>query len=192
MLEAKKLLSENGSPTASLLHLTIFRIYTVSSKPKETRNFTDTINNSNLLQSDLVQIKPYKNRKKFELYIHNKPFKSLISDSNWLIPEEKLRSFTELKKKMIFDHFEYGKLLASICDGIKSVEGMQTASDQYQQQLQSLLAQEQISKFNNKATDILNKAVKNDDQDAKQTERLKIMYSLIHEALLELNKALIS
>ena len=66
-------------------------------------------------RDQLVQIKPYKGRGKYELYVHQATFRSQALTWNLLFPAEGLEGQRAFAKKMFFVTPAYGQLLAGLC-----------------------------------------------------------------------------
>ena len=67
--------------------------------------------------NDYFIIKPYKNRHKHELYIHDKDFKKDLMNCPIFVIKEDLTSVIEFSKKIIYRSSVYGELLKELLGG---------------------------------------------------------------------------
>jgi hypothetical protein len=67
-------------------------------------------------ENDYFIIKPYKNRQKMELYIHNNDLKSKLSQAPIHIIREDLTELTTFDKKCLFRSKKYGEIIKLCLD----------------------------------------------------------------------------
>ena len=70
--------------------------------------------------NDTCQIKRFKGRNKFELYIHDREFRERAIKEKILLPSEDLAGKMELKKKIFVKNFDFGLALCALCHFISS------------------------------------------------------------------------
>ena len=82
----------------------------------------------NLEDTPIYILKPYKNRNKSELYIHNKTIRYQLSIRPMKIVSEDLQSLVTLQKKIIFRSGVYGEIIKLALEAFdKSADKQQTA-----------------------------------------------------------------
>ena len=62
-------------------------------------------------ETDNYIIKPYKNRKKFELYVHNNELRSRLTNYPLIIVKEDITSLVEFRKKILFKSETYKNII---------------------------------------------------------------------------------
>lgn len=62
-------------------------------------------------------IKPYKNRNKFELYIHSKELRARLTHCPLHLIKEDLNSITDFSKKILYRSIAYGQILKIVILG---------------------------------------------------------------------------
>ena len=101
-------------------------------------------------ENDTYIIKPYKNRKKKELYIHNKDIREALSNHPIFVINEDITKIVKITKKVIINSTTYAeltKLLINLyCDATDCEVFSQTTKAFSQEKLNSLPSHIDITK----------------------------------------------